>query len=96
MAANNKSGAAGAAGAAAKGNNKAPGGANNKSGNNSQKSAKDIALSYNKNTPMMLMVGLFLTFIIYQFLKVLRNRDNMLKQKIDQEITKKLYFKDEE
>ena len=96
MAANNKSGAAGAAGPAAKGNNKAPGGANNKSGNNSQQSAKDIALSYNKNTPMMIMVGLFLTFIIYQFLKALRNRDNMLKQKIDQEITKKLYFKDEE
>ena len=90
MAANNKAGAAG------KGNNKGPGGANNKSGNNSEKSAKDIALSYNKNTPMMIMVGLFLTFIIYQFLKAIRNRDNMLKQKIDQEITKKLYFKDEE
>lgn len=89
MAANNK------AAAGAKGNNKAPG-ANNKAGNNAEKSAKDIALSYNKNTPMMLMVGLFLTFIIYQFLKALRNRDNMLKQKIDQEITKKLYFKDDE
>ena len=90
MAANNKAGAAG------KANNKGPGGPNNKSGNNSEKSAKDIALSYNKNTPMMIIVGLFLTFIIYQFLKAIRNRDNMLKQKIDQEITKKLYFKDEE
>ena len=44
----------------------------------------------------MIMVGLFLAFIIYQLLKALRNRDNMLKQKIDQEITRKLYFKDEE
>ena len=92
MAANNKAGAA-------KGNAKGPGGANNKGGPGGQgnnKSAKDIALSYNKNTPLMIMVGLFLTFIIYQLLKALRNRDNMLKQKIDQEITRKLYFKDEE
>lgn len=89
MAANNKAGAA-------KGNNKGPGGATNKSGNNVSQTAKDIALSYNKNTPMMIMVALFLTFIIYQFLKALRNRDNMLKEKINQEITRKLYFKDDE
>lgn len=90
MAANNKAGAA-----AGKGNNKGSG-ANNKSGNNKAQTAKDIALSYNKNTPMMLMVGLFLTFIIYQFLKALRNKDNMLKEKINQEIKRKLYFKDDE
>ena len=89
MAAANKPGAP-------KANNKAPGGANNKAGNNKAQTAKDIALSYNKNTPMMLMVGLFLTFIIYQFLKALRNRDNMLKEKINQEIKRKLYFKDDE
>ena len=83
---------------APKPNNKAPGGANNKGlgKNNKAQTPKDIALSYNKNTPLMIMVGLFLAFIIYQLLKALRNRDNMLKQKIDQEITRKLYFKDEE
>jgi len=53
------------------------------------------ALSYNKNTPMMIMVGIFLFFIMYNLLKHMRNKDDIMKHKINTEIRRKLYFKDE-
>ena len=53
------------------------------------------ALSYNKNTPMMIMIGIFLFFILYNLLKHMRNKDDILKHKINTEIRRKLYFKDE-
>lgn len=75
-------------------------GQGNKKGmnNKNKKPMKDEvkkALSYNKNTPMMIMVGIFLFFILYNLLKHMRNKDAILKHKINTEIRRKLYFKDE-
>jgi hypothetical protein len=75
-------------------------GQGNKKGmnNKNKKPMKDEvkkALSYNKNTPMMIMVGIFLFFIMYNLLKHMRNKDAILKHKINTEIRRKLYFKDE-
>ena len=75
-------------------------GQGNKKGmnNKNKKPTKDEvkkALSYNKNTPMMIMVGIFIFFILYNLLKHMRNKDDILKHKINTEIRRKLYFKDE-
>tara|TARA_B100000123_G_scaffold253830_1_gene215082 strand:+ start:845 stop:1156 length:312 start_codon:yes stop_codon:yes gene_type:complete len=50
------------------------------------------SLSYAKNTPMLFIIGIFLFFVIFQYLKALKYKDNRLKQKIDAEIRKKLYY----
>ena len=84
-------------------NNKGPGGNSKGPGSNgkndkNKKPMKDEvkkALSYNKNTPMMIMVGIFLFFIMYNLLKHMRNKDDIMKHKINTEIRRKLYFKDE-
>ena len=84
-------------------NNKGPGGNSKGPGSNgkhdkNKKPMKDEVkkdLSYNKNTPMMIMVGIFLFFIMYNLLKHMRNKDNIMKHKINTEIRRKLYFKDE-
>lgn len=52
------------------------------------------ALSYNKNVPLMIVIGVFLFFISYQLLMALRHKDEMLKHKIETEIRKKLYYTD--
>ena len=75
-------------------------GQGNKKGinNKNKKPTKDEvkkALSYNKNTPMMIMIGIFIFFILYNLLKHMRNKDAILKHKINTEIRRKLYFKDE-
>ena len=75
-------------------------GQGNKKGmnNKNKKPMKDEvkkALSYNKNTPMMIMIGIFMFFILYNLLKHMRNKDAILKHKINTEIRRKLYFKDE-
>ena len=80
------------------GNNNPKGNNKNNKNNKGKKPEKDEvkkALSYNKNTPMMIMVGIFLFFIMYNLLKHMRNKDNIMKHKINTEIRRKLYFKDE-
>lgn len=52
------------------------------------------ALSYNKNVPLMIVIGVFLFFISYQLLMALRHKDELLKHKIETEIRKKLYYTD--
>ncbi len=79
-------------------NNKQQANKKSSKGNNNKKPMKDEvkqALSYNKNTPMMIMIGIILFFILYNLLKHMRNRDAILKHKINTEIRRKLYFKDE-
>jgi len=73
-------------------NKKGSKGSNNK---NPMKDEVKQALSYNKNTPMMIMIGIILFFILYNLLKHMRNKDAILKHKINTEIRRKLYFKDE-
>ena len=72
-----------------------PGG-NNKSNkkNNSSEDAK-AAGHYARNTPILILTGVFLFFILFQYLKALKYKEDRLKQKIDAEIRKKLYYADE-
>ena len=77
------------------GNNKSKGNNKNNKGKKPEKNEVKKALSYNKNTPMMIMIGIFLFFIMYNLLKHMRNKDNIIKHKINTEIRRKLYFKDE-
>lgn len=58
------------------------------------KSEVEKALSYNKNVPLMIVIGVFLFFISYQLLMALRRKDEILKHKIETEIRKKLYYTD--
>ena len=44
---------------------------------------------------MMIMIGIFIFFILYNLLKHMRNKDAILIHKINTEIRIKLYFKDE-
>lgn len=71
---------------------------NNKKGKNNKKEPPktevEKALSYNKNVPLMIMIGVFLFFVCYQLLMALRRKDEILKHKIEQEIRKKLYYTD--
>lgn len=66
-----------------KNNNKAP-----------PKSEVEKALSYNKNVPLLIIIGVFLFFISYQLLMAVRRKDEILKHKIETEIRKKLYYTD--
>jgi hypothetical protein len=70
-------------------------GTNNKKGDKKEPSAKDVALTYNRNVPVMLMIAIFLFFVMFQLLKAMKYRDNMLRKKIDREIRKKLYHSDD-
>ena len=70
---------------------------NNQPKNNKSKDFKEknaSSLSYNRNVPMLIITAIFLFFMMYSLLRHLRKRDDMLEQKIDTEIRKKLYFTD--
>ena len=71
------------------------GAANNKKGDSKQKNAKEVALTYSRNIPIMICIAIFLFLVMYQLLKAMRYKDDMLKKKIDQEIRKKLYHSDD-
>lgn len=78
-------------------NNKPNNKANNKA-NNKSKGAKPPSpesLSYNKNTPMLIMVAVFLFFVMFHLLRAQKYKEDSLKQKIDAEIRKKLYYSDD-
>ena len=71
---------------------------NNKAKNNTAKNTKtqkEIALSYTKNVPILIIIVIFFFFVMYNLLKFMRNRDDVIKNKIDREIRKKLYFTDQ-
>ena len=68
---------------------------NNKPSNNKQsKTEKEIGLSYNKNVPMLIIIAIFFFFVIFNLLKFMKNKEDVLENKIDIEIRKKLYFTD--
>lgn len=65
-----------------------------KKNNKNTKTQKEIGLSYNKNVPMLIIIAIVFFFVMYNLLKFKRNNDDVLKEKIDREIRKKLYFTD--
>ena len=67
---------------------------NNKSKNNSNILDK-MAQFQSRNLPILILIAVFLFFILFQYLKAHRQADDRLKQKIDTEIRKKLYYTDE-
>ena len=68
---------------------------NNKPSNNKQsKTEKEIGLSYNKNVPMLIIIAIFFFFVIFNLLKFMKNKEDVLENRIDKEIRKKLYFTD--
>ncbi len=84
-------------------NNTNPSNNKNNKNNKSNKNNKNNNLppdlkganNYSKNTPMLIIIGIFLFFVLFALLKNQKYRDQRLKQKIDAEIRKKLYFTDE-
>ena len=70
-------------------------GANNKSNKNNSSEDAKAAGHYARNTPILILTGVFLFFILFQYLKALKYKEDRLKQKIDAEIRKKLYYADE-
>lgn len=50
---------------------------------------------YTRNIPALVLIGIFLFFIMFQFLKSHKYKNNRLRQRIDAEIRKKLYYADE-
>jgi hypothetical protein len=63
--------------------------------NNNKNKSSPASLSYTKNTPMLFIIGIFLFFVMFQLLKTQKYKENALRQKIDAEIRKKLYYTDE-
>ena len=70
-------------------------GKNNAGKNEAKKNNTNNSGFYVRNIPILVMVGIFLFFILFQFLKAHKYKENTLKQKIDAEIRKKLYFGDD-
>lgn len=72
---------------------------NNKPKNNKNnkisKTQKEIALSYTKNVPILIIIVIVFFFVMYNLLKFMRKRDQVIENKIDREIRKKLYFTDQ-
>lgn len=70
---------------------------NNKNNKNSKSKSEEIekSLSYSKNVPLLLMTGILFFFVLFHLLKAEKHRNERLKQKIDAEIRKKLYFTDD-
>ena len=66
----------------------------NTSNNKETKTQKEIGLSYNKNVPMLIITAIFFFFVMYNLLKFKRDKEDVLREKIDREIRKKLYFTD--
>ena len=50
---------------------------------------------YTRHIPTLVLIGIFLFFIMFQFLKSQKYKENRLRQRIDAEIRKKLYYADE-
>ena len=64
--------------------------------NNKSKSEEmESSLSYSKNVPILFMTGILFFFVLFHLLKAEKNRNERLKQKIDAEIRKKLYYADD-
>lgn len=74
--------------------NAKPGSKNNKSKNNANILDK-MAQFQSRSLPILILIAVFLFFILFQYLKAYRQADDRLKQKIDTEIRKKLYYTDE-
>ena len=53
---------------------------------------KKIALSYIYNTPIFFIVTFLLAVFIYQMIHAHRNRNDIIKHKVETEIKKKLYY----
>ena len=71
---------------------------NNASKNNSNKNSKKksmIAGHYARNVPILIITAVFLFFVLFQYLKAQKYKEDILKQKIDAEIKKKLYYADD-
>ena len=72
-----------------------PSPAKNNNNNKNKNKSSPASLSYTKNTPMLFIIGIFLFFVMFQLLKAQKYKENALRQKIDAEIRKKLYYTDE-
>ena len=64
------------------------------SANNSKQDAGSAGY-YTRNIPTLVLIGIFLFFIMFQFLKYQKYKENRLRQRIDAEIRKKLYYTDD-
>ena len=75
-------------------NNKA---SNNNSSNNKKNDTKGAGAAgyYTRHIPSLVLIGIFLFFIMFQFLKSQKYKENRLRQRIDVEIRKKLYYPEE-
>ena len=49
---------------------------------------------YTRNIPTLVLIGIFLFFIMFQFLKSQKYKENRFRQRINAEIRKKLYYAD--
>lgn len=82
-------------------NNPANPGPNNANApaNNSNKKNNSVSAGgagyYTRHIPTLVLIGIFLFFIMFQFLKSQKYKENRLRQKIDAEIRRKLYYPDE-
>ena len=76
-------------------NNKASN--NNNSSNNKKNDTKGAGAAgyYTRHIPSLVLIGIFLFFIMFQFLKSQKYKENRLRQRIDTEIRKKLYYADD-
>lgn len=70
---------------------------NNKNSKNNKSNSESMesSLSYSKNVPILFMTGILFFFVLFHLLKAEKHRNERLKQKIDAEIRKRLYFTDD-
>ena len=80
-------------------NNKATPASNNTKGSSNNKKNNSVSAGgagyYTRHIPTLILIGIFLFFIMFQFLKSQKYKENRLRQRIDTEIRKKLYYADE-
>ena len=67
----------------------------NSKNNKSNSGSMESSLSYSKNVPILFMVAILFFFVLFHLLKAEKHRNERLKQKIDMEIRKKLYYSDD-
>ena len=80
-------------------NNKATPASNNTKGSSNNKKNNSVSAGgagyYTRHIPTLILIGIFLFFIMFQFLKSQKYKEDRLRQRIDTEIRKKLYYADE-
>lgn len=76
-------------------NNTTKAASNNSNNKKNDTKGAGAAGYYTRHIPSLVLIGIFLFFIMFQFLKSQKYKENRLRQRIDVEIRKKLYYPEE-